>query len=134
MGVRFCWSTNARVHRGTSLKFAPVSQAESCLNYMDYLLDGRRVAVILLFFGGYFENIYIYIYIYIYICKLFADRRQRRPEGSLFKSYYTTPMGRFLVNLISSGPGDRGSIPGRFKPKTQKWYLIPLCLILCIIR
>ena len=29
--------------------------------------------------------------------------------------------------------GDRGSIPGRVIPKTQKWYLMPPCLTLCII-
>ena len=36
--------------------------------------------------------------------------------------------------VFASGPGDRGSIPGRVIPKTQKWYLMPPCLILIIIR
>ena len=41
------------------------------------------------------------------------------------------PVGRVFAN----GPGDRGSIPGRVIPKTlKKWYLIPPCLTLSIIR
>ena len=32
------------------------------------------------------------------------------------------------------GPGNRGSIPARVIPKTQKWYLMPPCLTLSIIR
>ena len=41
------------------------------------------------------------------------------------------PVGKVFIN----GPGDRGSIPGRVIPKTfKKWYLIPPCLTLSIIR
>ena len=41
------------------------------------------------------------------------------------------PVGRVFGN----GPGDRGLIPGRVIPKTfKKWYLIPPCLTLSIIR
>ena len=30
-----------------------------------------------------------------------------------------------LMNKVfANGPGDRGSIPGRVIPRTQKWYLI----------
>ena len=36
--------------------------------------------------------------------------------------------------LFANGPGDLGSIPGRVIPKTQKWYLMPPCLTLSIIR
>ena len=36
--------------------------------------------------------------------------------------------------VIANGPGDPGSIPGRVIPNTQKWYLMPLCLTLSIIR
>ena len=32
------------------------------------------------------------------------------------------------------GPGELGSVPGRVVPKTLKWYLISLCLILSNIR
>ena len=44
-----------------------------------------------------------------------------------------------LIGLVgrefANGPEDRGSIPGRVIPKTfKKWYLIPLCLTLSIIR
>ena len=30
--------------------------------------------------------------------------------------------------MFTSGSGDRGSIPGRVIPKTQRWYLIMPCL------
>ena len=36
--------------------------------------------------------------------------------------------------MFANGPGDRGLIPGLFIPKTQKWYLMPLCLTLSAIR
>ena len=36
--------------------------------------------------------------------------------------------------VFSTGLGDRGSIPGRIIPKTQKWHLMPPCLILSFIR
>ena len=40
-----------------------------------------------------------------------------------------------LDSVFASGPGDRGSIPGRVIPNTQKeWYLISLCLTLSLIR
>ena len=38
----------------------------------------------------------------------------------------------FAIGLMSrvfaNSPVDRGSIPGRVIPKTQKWYLMPPCL------
>ena len=44
----------------------------------------------------------------------------------------------FFIGLMSrvftNGQGDWGSIPGRVIPKTQKWYLMPPCLTLSIIR
>ena len=39
-----------------------------------------------------------------------------------------------IDTVCVNGPGDRGSIPGRVIPKTQKWYLMPPCLTLSIIR
>ena len=39
-----------------------------------------------------------------------------------------------MVRVFANGPGDLGSILGRVIPKTQKWYLIPPCLTLSIIR
>ena len=36
--------------------------------------------------------------------------------------------------LFANGPGDRGSIPGQVISKIQKWYLMPPCLALSIIR
>ena len=37
------------------------------------------------------------------------------------------------IQAFANGPGDWGSIPGRVIPNTQKWYLIPPWLTLCII-
>ena len=39
-----------------------------------------------------------------------------------------------MVRALANGPGDLGLILGRVIPKTKKWYLIPPCLILNIIR
>ena len=45
---------------------------------------------------------------------------------------------RKLVSLMNrvfaSGPGERGSIPGRVIPDFKKSYLIPPCLTLSFIR
>ena len=43
-------------------------------------------------------------------------------------------VGRWAVRVVTNGPGDLGSIPGRVIPKTQKWYLMPPCLTLSIIK
>ena len=39
-----------------------------------------------------------------------------------------------MVWVFANGPGDRDSFPGWVKPMTQKWYLMPSCLTLNIIR
>ena len=39
-----------------------------------------------------------------------------------------------LIIEVASGPVDRGSIPGRVRQKTKKWYLMSPCLTLSIIR
>ena len=39
-----------------------------------------------------------------------------------------------MVRVFVNGPGNLGSIPGHVISKTQKLYLIPLCLTLSIIR
>ena len=40
-----------------------------------------------------------------------------------------------MSSVFTHGPEDLGSIPGRVLPKTfKKWYLIPPCLTLSIIR
>ena len=43
------------------------------------------------------------------------------------------PIG-IVVRVFVNGLGNGGSIPGRIIPMTQKWYLIPPCLTLSIIR
>ena len=39
-----------------------------------------------------------------------------------------------MDRVSANGPGDRVSIPGRVIPKTKKWYSMPPCLTLSIIR
>ena len=40
-----------------------------------------------------------------------------------------------LMNRVfANGPGDQGPILGQVIPKTQKWYLMPPCLTLSMIR
>ena len=39
-----------------------------------------------------------------------------------------------MSRVITSGPGERGSIPGHVIPKTQKRFLMPPCLTLSSIR
>ena len=39
-----------------------------------------------------------------------------------------------ISRMLANGLADRGSIPGRVIPKTQKFYLIPPCLTLGTIR
>ena len=39
-----------------------------------------------------------------------------------------------MVRVFASGLGDLSSIPDQVIPKTQKWYLMPPCLTLSIIR
>ena len=40
----------------------------------------------------------------------------------------------FKNDYFAYGPGDLGPIPGRVIPKTLKWYLMPPCLTLSIIK
>ena len=39
-----------------------------------------------------------------------------------------------MIIVFTNGPRDRGLIPGRVISKTQKWYLMPSCLIFSIYR
>ena len=39
-----------------------------------------------------------------------------------------------MIRVFANNPEDLGSIPSQAIPKTQKWYLMPLCLTLSIIR
>ena len=41
---------------------------------------------------------------------------------------YIRPISKMLW-VFADDPGDRSSIPGRVIPKTQKWYLIPPCIV-----
>ena len=39
-----------------------------------------------------------------------------------------------MVRVFANGLGDLGSVSGRVIPKLKKWYLMPPCLTLSIIR
>ena len=39
-----------------------------------------------------------------------------------------------MSKVFANDPGDLGSFPGLVIPKTLKWYLIPPCLTLTIIK
>ena len=56
--------------------------------------------------------VYIYIYIYIYIYRSFS----------------------IMVRMFAYSPGNWVSLSDQVITKTKKWYLMPLCLILSIIR
>ena len=47
---------------------------------------------------------------------------------------YTQTQIDLMVRVFANGPGNRGSIPDRVIPKTQKWNFIPPGLSLSIIR
>ena len=57
--------------------------------------------------------------------------RQEWPDSQEYLSFMTN---RLVGRDFANGPGDLGSIPGRVILKTKKWYLIPPCLTLSIIR
>ena len=44
------------------------------------------------------------------------------------------PAHWFSGRVFANSPGDQGSMTGRVIPNTQKWYLMPPCLTLSIIR
>ena len=101
-----------------------------------------------------YRYIYIFIYIYIYIY-IYKDQRvfliSLRIHLSMFDSFFVSfslylfiysfinffisMYGFYLLSRVfASGLGDRGSIPGRVIPKTQKSYLMQPCLALSSIR
>ena len=49
----------------------------------------------------------------------------------LNRNYYLIGI---MFSVFAHGPRNRGSISGQIIPKTQKWYLIPPCLTLTIIK
>ena len=72
--------------------------------------------------------------------KLPGGQQLKRPEKKnlCLQLFIETYWRNWAIGLMSSGftngLGDRGSIPGRVIPKTQKWYLMPPWLELSIIR
>ena len=73
----------------------------------------------------------IYIYIYIDDVKCMWEMLLLKK----FTDHKKTSNFRIYEYLHAQCPGDLGSISGRVKPKTlKKWYMIPPCLTLSIIR
>ena len=73
--------------------------------------------------------IYIYIYIFLFVCIYFCVCM-----CIYIYIYIHIPDIGLVVRVFANGPGDLGSIPSWVIPKTQKWYLMPPCLTLSIIR
>ena len=61
--------------------------------------------------------VYAYRYICVYVCICVY----------IYMCVYAIGI---MVRVFANGLVDRGSIPDRVLPKTQKWYLIPPCLAL----
>ena len=66
-------------------------------------------------------------------CSSYRKRSLRVTLNYSRQLYLVLDIG-IMVSMFANGPGDLGSIPGRVIPKTQKWYLMPPCLTLTIIR
>ena len=88
-------------------------------------------------------TIYIYIYIYIYKFKKIENLLYFHTVGfiSILSSSLCFSLSLYIyiyiyiiVKVLANGLGDPGSVPGRVMPKTQKWYLMPSCLIFIIIK
>ena len=60
------------------------------------------------------------------------DAAYFRKINNLLNIYFK--IRKFILLVFANGPRDQGSVPGRVIPKTEKWYLILLCLTLIIIR
>ena len=66
------------------------------LLYILYIILLHIIHYIIHYYTLYFYTLYYYtLYIYIHISKL-ADCSRGQPEGSLFRSYYTTPFPGLL--------------------------------------
>ena len=62
-----------------------------------------------------------------------TGRLARGRVGIIFILYIYIYIG-LISRVFTYGRGNRGSILGRVIPKTQKWYLMPPCLTLSIIK
>ena len=80
------------------------------------LFDATIDIVVMNFFWQHYQpyNIMLLVPLFLVICP-------NRPIG-------------LVEGVFANGPGDRGTILIRVIRTTQKWYLIPSCLTLSIIR
>ena len=81
---------------------------------------------------------YIYIYIYI-LARVYVNSVYSGTLTTIWVTHKSSDVSLlFTIGLMSrvfaSDSEDRGSIPGRVHTRLQKWYLIPPCLTLSIIR
>ena len=58
--------------------------------------------------------------------------RSRMPR--LYCYFYSAYVTLLILSQFTNGLGNRVLIPSRVIQKTQKWYLMPPCLTLNIIR
>ena len=70
----------------------------------------------------------LFVETYSKCCSLLRSLSIRSSSSNIF------PAISLMSGMFANGPGDWGSIPGQVITKTQKWYLMPLCLTLSIIR
>ena len=69
----------------------------------------------------------------LHLCRVVKPHLNECPVYDIIQSdrkWTISQMSRVFANCV----GDRGSIPGRVIPNTQKWYLRPPYLTLSIIR
>ena len=94
-----------------------------CLTTAEYINTRFMKSLTATFFFFFFFNKYIEADPVICIRVEFGVHSKPSQFFGLF--------GRVFAN----GPGDQGSIPGQVIPKTKKkWYLMPPCLTLSLIR
>ena len=63
-----------------------------------------------------------------------ADTTNYSQINYIYIYIYNRTLAKWLECSFANGLGGWGPNPGRVMPKTQKWYLIPPCFRLSIIR
>ena len=103
---------------------------------LDSFRDGWWMAVQLLLCGVEHPGLVQCCELYWTKSKLLGRKRMYFYEFIVahLNSFLEVSLLWLMSRVFTNGPGDLGSILGRLIPKTQKWYLIPPCLTLSIIR
>ena len=95
------------------------------MHLLDYLMFSYNISIISFFFNIGPLSMHLTNYILI---RIYPATTPLADCDSLDQFF------RRDVRVFANSPGDLDSIRGRLIPKTQKWYLIPPCLTLSIIR